>query len=566
MSVYNDESNSNTSNNSNNSQPTQIKEQSTQSKSSEQTISEEYYSSLPNVPPPPPPQPHSALQEYSLPTTRQGGAASLLSISINRDANEDEEADVPKSVSGASLSSPSITHLAQPSLLDRSFSSSMRVSNNSSSSGSGSSSGSSSTVGSLGRNQSPRFALRNMGSLIHNNTTISSSVSVSGSNTFSRGNHSVSSSTSGILDLNSLIHEKPITMDDSSSSTSPSAASGLSRLSSRPIVIGHVSQSQPSSPTPAIAQLPISPPSLPKVSERAESPTSQGPALTVIELDKEREEEERRRKEAERDNEAKKKLELKGRLSFRKDPTTHAQSATITIPTQTSLKKDKHKYLSMLQMRKTVIFNEKNTVGTPVASNLEFKAMLELPESKHIKSTIDSFIKGFEKKTKGNPDEEVKNTKLLITATENSMRHHVLWSKLPQNYFVIAKEEMQKYIYTRLYNMYAFTHSLTYPFIHSNKLIFYCLYCYFFFFCRIFAKKEYEEKDKWIKKHIEEIRPYLTPQFLELKESYYNNDTLQAAITELNLFESDDFITPREKITAIFNSCRILNCKWNNTV
>lgn len=48
---------------------------------------------------------------------------------------------------------------------------------------------------------------------------------------------------------------------------------------------------------------------------------------------------------------------------------------------------------------------------------------------------------------------------------------------------------------------------------------------------------------------------------MELKESYYKNDELKAAITELDHFESDEFITPREKITVIFNSCKILNCK-----
>ena len=61
------------------------------------------------------------------------------------------------------------------------------------------------------------------------------------------------------------------------------------------------------------------------------------------------------------------------------------------------------------------------------------------------------FIKNFEKNTRGNTAEEVKTTRNLLVATENSMRKHPLWEKLPENHFVVAKEEMYKYIFSKLY-------------------------------------------------------------------------------------------------------------------
>lgn len=69
-------------------------------------------------------------------------------------------------------------------------------------------------------------------------------------------------------------------------------------------------------------------------------------------------------------------------------------------------------------------------------------------------SQLNRFIKNFEKNTRGNVNEEVKVTRNLLTATENSMKQHPIWEKLPENHFVVAKEEMHKYIFSKLYPMY----------------------------------------------------------------------------------------------------------------
>lgn len=67
--------------------------------------------------------------------------------------------------------------------------------------------------------------------------------------------------------------------------------------------------------------------------------------------------------------------------------------------------------------------------------------------------TLNRIIKNFEKNTKGVVAEEVKVTQNLLIATQNTMKQHPLWEKLPENHFVIAKEEMHKYIFSKLYPM-----------------------------------------------------------------------------------------------------------------
>lgn len=70
---------------------------------------------------------------------------------------------------------------------------------------------------------------------------------------------------------------------------------------------------------------------------------------------------------------------------------------------------------------------------------------------------MNRFIKNFEKSTKGVIAEEVKLTQNLLIATKNTMKQHPLWEKLPDSHFIIAKEEMHKYIYSKLYPMYQST-------------------------------------------------------------------------------------------------------------
>ena len=60
--------------------------------------------------------------------------------------------------------------------------------------------------------------------------------------------------------------------------------------------------------------------------------------------------------------------------------------------------------------------------------------------------------------------------------------------------------------------------------------------------------------------HLKELRPTLTAEFFELKKRWYESDSVQASISELRMFEK--FQTPYEKITCIYNSCRILTCKY----
>ena len=53
----------------------------------------------------------------------------------------------------------------------------------------------------------------------------------------------------------------------------------------------------------------------------------------------------------------------------------------------------------------------------------------------------------------------------------------------------------------------------------------------FFFVLRIFYKKEYKSKDKHLYEHISELAPYMTPEFLEVKQDFINNDMLESSIS-----------------------------------
>ena len=91
--------------------------------------------------------------------------------------------------------------------------------------------------------------------------------------------------------------------------------------------------------------------------------------------------------------------------------------------------------------------------GSPVSSNMDFQALLERPECKDMKAAIEAFIKNIEKNAKGDVAEEFKQTQNLLIATQNTMKQHPLWAKLSVSHFVVAKEEMHKYIFSRLYSL-----------------------------------------------------------------------------------------------------------------
>ena len=61
-------------------------------------------------------------------------------------------------------------------------------------------------------------------------------------------------------------------------------------------------------------------------------------------------------------------------------------------------------------------------------------------------------IKAFDKQTKGNPDEQERVAKMLLKMTENTMKQHPLWMKFQPDQFIQAKEEMHKYIFSKLYS------------------------------------------------------------------------------------------------------------------
>ena len=47
---------------------------------------------------------------------------------------------------------------------------------------------------------------------------------------------------------------------------------------------------------------------------------------------------------------------------------------------------------------------------------------------------------------------------------------------------------------------------------------------------RIFWKKEYKSKDKRLYEHIKELSPYITPEFLDIRQDFIENDMLESSI------------------------------------
>ena len=409
-------------------------------------IDYDYYSTLPTAPPPQFPAAGNAGQQQG--NLSSDGKPSLLTASIKGDLGSDYQAG---GASPDALSPP--TSIAQYSLLSRSS-----LSQSSSSSDLGTS------VGSFGKSYSRTITSKSPSRAIN--------IGSSGFSTpMSYSISSVSSSSARILNQSSLAHESTLDLYESSSfSSSPlsasvsyktylnaaAAAAAVSPSNGSGSGSGSGSNipSQLGSPTPPGAVLPVLPPELPAASGVAESPSSQGEALVVVELDKEREAKEKttklgmsRRGESERNDGLRKVSDTPKKDSGLK------LKASLSTPFP-SPKVDKRKHKTLAVPVKSLSQDDKTLAGTPVASNFDFKALLDRPDFKHIKTTIDAFVKGFEKKTKGDVDEEVKNTRLLIKATENSLKHHQIWSKLPHSHTVVANEEMQRYIYSRLYNVY----------------------------------------------------------------------------------------------------------------
>ena len=429
----------------------------------EEEIGEDYYSSLPTAPPPRLPITTGNNQEQQHKSSLlSDGKPSLLTASIKGDLARGALHDEPSPPTTPTTASVP-TNFAQYSLLNRNSLSQ--------------SSSSSSDLGSSPGNPAKSYS--------RTITSKSPSRAINIGSTGSATPLAYSTSSARILNQSSLAHESTLDLYESSSFsssplTSASVSASLSPSASyRTYLSGAAASgtgtsttgggggsssgsgssvpSQLGSPTPPGSDLPNAPPELPAAaaaaaSGRAESPNSQGEALVVVELDKEREMKEKMRlagsrREPERGDGMKKVSETP-----KKDSGVKPKVAAPASPVP-SAKNDRRKYKTMAIPTKGPVHDDRSTAGTPVASNFDFKTLLERPDFKPIKTTIDAFVKGFEKKTKGNVEEEVKNTRLLIKATENSLKHHPIWSKLPYSHTIVAKEEMQRYIYSRLYNM-----------------------------------------------------------------------------------------------------------------
>ena len=159
-------------------------------------------------------------------------------------------------------------------------------------------------------------------------------------------------------------------------------------------------------------------------------------------------------------------------------------------------------------------------------SQYVFEKLMNLPCCTELSKKVKLFLTDFKKNTRGDLNAEREAVKAFLRDVGKDMRTLEPWSDIPPNHFEIAKEQMARFVFTNLYDT-------------------------------IFVKKDYQFNDKALQKHFQQIRPYVTPEFLELKDEIAKNEVIINAIGFLN--DIDDFKSPIEKLTCVFSACRILS-------
>ena len=154
-----------------------------------------------------------------------------------------------------------------------------------------------------------------------------------------------------------------------------------------------------------------------------------------------------------------------------------------------------------------------------------FEQLLEDPACKGLRAGMARVFRDFRKATRGVVDEEVATVQCLLRDVEAAMRTLAPWQGLPTALFAVAKEDMARYVFARVYDT-------------------------------VFRKKAYQARDRALCAHHDAIRPLVTPFFLDLKEEVAASDVIPSAIAQL--CDIDACVSPFEKLACLFSACRIL--------
>jgi len=161
-----------------------------------------------------------------------------------------------------------------------------------------------------------------------------------------------------------------------------------------------------------------------------------------------------------------------------------------------------------------------------VPESYRFDTLLANPEYRGLKMGIERFMKRFESATQGSVDKEGALVNGLLREIEREMHKLPVWKTLPPNHFALAKEDMERSIFTRLYPV-------------------------------IYIKREFQQRDSEVLEHIAKIRNVLKPIYLNLDDSLVENQSIHTAMKELH--KVDSFKSPMDKVNCVYNASRIVS-------
>eukprot|EP01105_Mastigella_eilhardi_P008850 TRINITY_DN2120_c3_g1_i2.p1 TRINITY_DN2120_c3_g1~~TRINITY_DN2120_c3_g1_i2.p1 ORF type:complete len:1074 (-),score=273.92 TRINITY_DN2120_c3_g1_i2:386-3484(-) len=156
----------------------------------------------------------------------------------------------------------------------------------------------------------------------------------------------------------------------------------------------------------------------------------------------------------------------------------------------------------------------------------DFCATLEYIECKEMKSSFETFLRGFDKAVRNSSmEDEATYLQRFLASAEHAMKTRIPWSRMSPQTFAIAKADMNRMVFKRLHN-------------------------------GLFNKKPLMEKDNAFVARVQKLRAVIKPEHLELGLKCLDKTLLKHAREELTPL--DAVVTPFEKLTCIFNACKVL--------
>eukprot|EP01114_Cavostelium_apophysatum_P015628 TRINITY_DN4299_c0_g1_i2.p1 TRINITY_DN4299_c0_g1~~TRINITY_DN4299_c0_g1_i2.p1 ORF type:complete len:587 (+),score=139.94 TRINITY_DN4299_c0_g1_i2:152-1912(+) len=140
------------------------------------------------------------------------------------------------------------------------------------------------------------------------------------------------------------------------------------------------------------------------------------------------------------------------------------------------------------------------------------------------RNSIHSFVKSLLKR-KQTPDQQRDEVEAFIKHVDNTMQNHPHLKRVDPFEMMTLKEEMKTELFSKL-------------------------------FSGIFETDEDKAEDEILSQRISKLSTWVLPKHLEIHEQLSNSSLWDAASKEL--LRVNTFVTPKEKLTAVLNCCKII--------